>query len=84
MADHLPVEVGGKPPGLSPIIFLWAASGSSSGLGPCWERFGSEPNLRVLGSRGGSKGGRISGILGLGWGIPADTERVLILGQTGE
>ena len=68
-----PVEVVGNPGGRIPIIFLCAARGSSSGLEPCWERFGSEPNLRVLGSRGQSKGGLISGILGRGWVRPANT-----------
>ena len=68
-----PVEVVGNPGGRIPIIFLCAARGSSSGLEPCWERFGSEPNLRVLGSRGQSKGGLISGILGRGWARPANT-----------
>ena len=71
----LPVEVVGNPGGRIPIIFLCAARGSSSGFEPCWERFGSEPNLRVLGSRGESKGGLISGILGRGCGNPANTEQ---------
>ena len=59
----LPVEVAGNPGGLIPIIFLWVARGSRRGLGTCWERLGSEPNLRVLGSRGLSKGGLMSGSL---------------------
>ena len=71
----LPVEVVGNPGGRIPIIFLCAARGSSSGFEPCWERLGSEPNLRVLGSRGESKGGLISGILGRGCGNPANTEQ---------
>ena len=70
--ESLPVDVGGNPGGLIPIIFLWAASGSRSGLEPCWERLGSDPNLRVVGSSGESKGALISGILGLVAGSPGE------------
>ena len=71
-SQSLPVDVAGNAGGLIPIIFLWAASGSSSGFEPCCERFGSEPNLRVLGRRGLSNGALISGILGLEAGSPAN------------
>ena len=70
--ESLPVDVGGNPGGLIPIIFLWAASGSRSGLEPCWERLGSDPNLRVVGSSGESNGALISGILGLVAGSPGE------------
>ena len=55
------------------IIFLCAANGSKRGCG-LWLKFGSDPNLRVLGISGFSKGGlmRFSGNLpiGLEGGMP--------------
>ena len=70
---HWPPDVGGKPGGRSSIIFLCEARGSVRRPGPGWERLGSEPNLRPVGSSGASNGGRQrdSGSLGRVGGSPA-------------
>ena len=66
----IPAVPVGKPGGLMPNIFLCAAKGSMKvGAGDVGcDKLGSEPNLRVEGSRGLSKDGliRFSDILLIG------------------